>query len=369
MRIFFAYWLLGDGGSTQDIKAYVTTAEELGHEVFLYGRPGYCSDFPYSLDVGTADAVVFVFEWTTDIGVFDNLDLTRILALAPRERRIVIDCDGGYNDVLTVDGDRNHRTSEDARRWTEICRRISDRIFQPTFHPVRPEVSTFFFHGYDPAWERPFDFAAKDHGMVYVGHSKFRWGPMRRVLGAVEPVRSSVGRISLVGHGWDAMPSWAADMSMEDAYVTDPRYLTRLGVECVGPVPAGEVLPWMGRAVFNPVIYRPLFSRLRFVTCRTFETPAAGTIPLFGLDEAYVRETFGDAAAVLVLPEHGADELVADLVARPEHYEAVVRQIRAHLAHRHSYRTRVEELIRIVTDRPAPTGPAATAPKGEHPCA
>ena len=37
MRLFFAYWLLGDGGSTQDIRAYVTTARELGHEV---GRLG-----------------------------------------------------------------------------------------------------------------------------------------------------------------------------------------------------------------------------------------------------------------------------------------------------------------------------------------
>jgi hypothetical protein len=369
MRIFFAYWLLGDGGSTQDIKAYVTTARALGHEVFLYGRPGYCPDFPYSLDIGTADAVVFVFEWTTDIGVFDSLDLARILAQVPRERRIVIDCDGGYNDVLSVDGDRNHRTGEEARRWMEICDGISDRIFQPTLHPARPGVSTFFFHGYDPAWERPFDFAAKDHGMVYVGHSKFRWGPMRRVLEAVEPVRPSVGRMSLVGHGWDAMPTWAADMSMEDAYATDTEYLTRLGVECVPPVPADDVLPWMGRAVFNPVIYRPLFSRLQFVTCRTFETPAAGTIPLFGLDETYVRETFGDTAAALVLPERGAEDLVEDLMSRPEDYQAVVSEIRSHLARRHSYRARFEELLRILAGGSAAPVTTGNMQEVGRPCA
>src|SRR5215211_1066730 len=238
MRIFFAYWLLEDGGSAQDIRAYVRTAQQLGHEVFLYGRPGSRPDIPCSLDVETADAVVFVFEWTTGIGEFDGLHLARILARVPRERRIVIDCDGGYNDALTIEGDRNHRTSREAQQWMEACDRISDRVFQPTLHPVRPGVSTFFFHGYDPAWEQPFDFAVKDRGMVYVGHSKFRWGPMRRVLRAVEPVRPMVGCISLVGHGWDAVPSWAAPMAMEDAYVTDIAYLTRLGVECVDPVPS-----------------------------------------------------------------------------------------------------------------------------------
>jgi hypothetical protein len=369
MRIFFAYWLLEDGGSAQDIRAYVRTAQQLGHEVFLYGRPGSRPDISCSLDVETADALVFVFEWTTGIGEFDGLHLARILARVPRERRIVIDCDGGYNDALTIEGDRNHRTSREAQQWMEACDRISDRVFQPTLHPVRPGVSTFFFHGYDPAWERPFDFAVKDRGMVYVGHSKFRWGPMRRVLRGVEPVRPMVGCISLVGHGWDAVPSWAAPMAMEDAYVTDIAYLTRLGVECVDPVPSAEVLPWMGRAVFNPVIYRPLFSQLQFVTCRTFETPAAGTIPLFGLDESYVKGIFGDAAAALVLPAHRPDELIADLVSRPEHYQGVVADIRSHLARRHSYRARFEELIRILAGHPASTGPTAGASKGERPCA
>src|SRR5436305_5318166 len=112
MRIFFAYWLMEDGGSAQDIRAYVNCAQALGHEIFLYGRPGFCPDFPYSIDIETADAVVFVFEWTTDIGVFDGLDFARILALVHRERRIVIDCDGGYNRALSIDADRNHRPPE-----------------------------------------------------------------------------------------------------------------------------------------------------------------------------------------------------------------------------------------------------------------
>ena len=55
-------------------------------------------------------------------------------------------------------------------------------------------------------------------------------------------------------------------------------------VEALPPVPYPQVAATMSRAVFNPVVYRPLFERLGMVTCRTFETPAAGTIPLFLLD-------------------------------------------------------------------------------------
>ena len=54
------------------------------------------------------------------------------------------------------------------------------------------------------------------------------------------------------------------------------------------PVPYPQVIATMSRGVFNPVVYRPLFEHLGFVTCRTFETPAAGTIPLFLLEPDYV---------------------------------------------------------------------------------
>ena len=68
----------------------------------------------------------------------------------------------------------------------------------------------FLFHIYDPTWEAPLDFAAKEFGMVYVGHTKFRWHGMSQVLRALEPVRDRVGRVALVGEGWDRPPEWTA---------------------------------------------------------------------------------------------------------------------------------------------------------------
>ena len=184
--------------------------------------------------------------------------------------------------------------------------------------------------------------------MVYVGHSKFRWWPMERVLRAIEPVRDRVGRIGLVGHGWDAPPPWAASMQIEDLYYSDPAYLGKMGVEFIAPVPFKEVIPWMSRAIFNPVIYRPLFSHLRLVTCRTFETPASGTIPLFALAEQYVADLYGESAVELVLPKDRPEQKISDIVRRPDEYADVVVSIRRHLASKHSYHARFQELLTLV---------------------
>ncbi len=348
MRLMFVYYLFGDAGSAQDIHHYTRVAKTLGHEVLVYGPPDAHPSFSCSRDIGSVDALIFVFEWTTELRQGDQLDLARLVAKVPRERRIVIDCDGAYNDAITVDGDYNHRSAAASRAWIEVCDSLSDKIYQPTLHPVRPNVRPFFFHAYDPAWEVPLDFSAKDYGMLYVGHSKFRWWPMQQVLRAIEPVRDRVGRIGLVGHGWNALPPWAVPMQIEDLYFTDQAYLRKMGVEFIPPIPFEQVIAWMSRAVFNPVIYRPLFSHLQLVTCRTFETPAASTIPLFGLDEEYIVEIYGEQAVELVLPEEHPEEKISDIVRRPGEYADIVMSTRRHLAERHSYMARLQQLMEIV---------------------
>jgi hypothetical protein len=347
MRLLFVYYLMNDAGSAQDIHNYVQVAKALGHELVCYGHDP-TSPFALSRQVRSADAVVFIFEWTTMLRYGDALDLARLLDQVPRQRRFVIDCDGAYNDAISVEGDYNHRDAAASRLWLDVCDSLSDKIFQPTYHPLRPNVRPFLFHAYDPGWERPLDFRDKEYGMVYVGHSKFRWGPMERVLRAVEPLREGVGRIGLVGHGWDALPPWAVRMKIEDYFYTDQAYLRKMGVEFIPPVPSEEVIGWMSKGIFSPVIYRPLFSHLQLVTCRTFETPAANTIPLFGLEADYVREIYGEQALELVLPEREPEEKVRDIVSRPEHYADIVRGIRRHLAEKHSYVARLKELIEFV---------------------
>ncbi len=348
MRLMFVYYLMGDAGSAQDIQNYMRVATALGHEVVIYGRPDAHTSFQFSRDLDVVDAVVFIFEWTTELREGDQLDLVRLVSKVPRERCIVIDCDGGYNDAISVEGDYNHHDATASRCWTDVCDCLSERIFQPTLQPLRPNVRPFFFHAYDPSWERPLDFADKEYGMVYVGHSKSRWRPMHRVLRAIEPIRDQVGRIGLVGHGWDALPPWAVPMHIEDYFYTDQAYLKKLGVEIVQPIPFNQVIDWMGKGTFSPVIYRPLFSHLRFVTCRTFETPAANTIPLFGLDEEYVREIYGDCGVELRLPDEHPEEKLWDMIRRPDYYAQIVEVVRRHLAEWHSYSTRLQQLIEML---------------------
>jgi glycosyl transferase family 1 len=348
MRLMFVYWAYEDQGSGLVLQGYAEAARELGHEVAVYGRPYARIPLHFSRDLDAADAVVFLFEWTTRLWCGDCLDLLRLLGRVPRRRRVIVDGDGNYNDVIRLEGDYNHATAESARAWAEVCDSLADKICQPTLRPLRPNVRPFLFYAYNPAWERPLRGGRKEFDLLYVGHSKFRWPPLRRVLRAVEPVRGRVGRIGLVGHGWDAPPKWAAPLQLHDAYYSDPVYLLKLGVEVLEAVPFEQVIDRMSTATLNPVLSRRLFRHLRMVTPRFFETLAADTIPLFVLDEAHVAEVYGEQALELVLKDDRADEQVLDLLRRPDHYREVVCGIRRHLAEKHSHAARLRQLIEIV---------------------
>ena len=348
MKLMFVYYAFEDQGSGLVIQGYTEAAEKLGHEVVVYGRPHPTIHLNYSLDVGSADAVIFIFEWTTQLRYEDQLDLLRLVSKIPRERRVILDGDGNYNDVIRIADDYNHRDAAASRRWIEICDSLSDKICQPTLHPLRSNVRPFLFYAYNPAWAVPLDFSAKEFDMIYVGHCKFRWRPMHQVLQAIEPVRGQVGRIALVGVGWDSLPWWAAPMQLVDTYFSDAAYLKKLGVEVLPPVPFEQVIGWMSKGIFNPVISRPTFDHLRLVTPRLFETPAANTIPLFGLEKAHVQEIYGEQALELLLPDNNPHEKILDMVSRPEHYRGVIMGMRQHLTEKHSHAVRLQELIEIV---------------------
>jgi glycosyltransferase involved in cell wall biosynthesis len=351
MKLVFVYYAYENQGSSLDLKGYARAAREMGHETIVYGRPLPNIPLDYSIDLRDADAVIFVFEWTTDLLYGDRLDWLRLISSVPRRRRVVIDCDGRYNDLISVDGDFNHRAEAESTTYVDFCDAVADKIYQPTPRPLRPNVGTFLFHIYDPTWEAPLDFSSKDFSIVYVGHSKFRWHGMSQMLRAVAPVRNQVGRIGLFGYGWDKQPDWAEPLRMEDAYQVDYAYTKELRVEAMAPVPFAQVISTMSRGSINPVVYRPLFEHLGFVTCRTFENVAAGTIPLFLLNADYVRSIFGDAAADnLVLAGERQQDKVVDVLRRPQHYALIVEGIRSEFRQRHTPEARLRQLIEIVQE-------------------
>src|SRR5260370_14853995 len=136
--------------------------------------------------------IVFSLEWTTDLQEGDCLDFARMIARFPKRRRIVIDCDGKYNRPISVAGDYNHESEEQSRRWIQICDVLSDKIFQPTYHPLCPNVRTYFFYPYSPEWEVPLTSNGKQYSMYYVVNNSFRWRPLNNSLHAIEPLRPTL---------------------------------------------------------------------------------------------------------------------------------------------------------------------------------
>ena len=139
MKLVFVYWGYENAGSMLDLRGYARAAQAMGHEVTVYGPPNPVFALDYSQDLAGADAVIFVFEWTTALQFGDRLDWARLLTSVPRQRRVVIDCDGAYNDPIEFDGDYNHRTEESSRYWTDVCDSLSDKIFQPTLAAAAAE--------------------------------------------------------------------------------------------------------------------------------------------------------------------------------------------------------------------------------------
>src|SRR5262245_43176748 len=120
MRLMFVYWAFKDKGSCLLIQGYCEAAKALGHDVAVYGRPNPDIPLNYSLDIDAADAVVFIFEWTTQLLDGDALDVVRLVSKIPRRRRVILDGDGNYNDMIGVDVDSKIRHAAEAQRRREF---------------------------------------------------------------------------------------------------------------------------------------------------------------------------------------------------------------------------------------------------------
>ena len=135
------------------ITKYAQVGKALGHEVALFGEQR--SEPPAvdcSLDVKRFDFAIFVVYETKD---FPDLPyLAQLLDGMPKERRVVIDCCGRYNDTIRIEHDFNHLEKLDNHQgweWVEGFQAVAEKILQPTLEPRKLEVHPFLFHGFDPA--------------------------------------------------------------------------------------------------------------------------------------------------------------------------------------------------------------------------
>ena len=339
--------------SVSTVHRYVAAGRALGHEVAIYGPPHpELASLPFTTDLGGVDLALFVVQVPTDFP--DMPHLARILDGLPRERRMVVDLWGRFNDTILLEHDFNHLEKLDGHpgwEWQEALRAISDTILQPALAPLRPEVRSFLFHGYDPgsvakphktAREAAAAWRAKPYGVMYLGSNWQRWEQVRRFLESYGPARGKIGPACLVGWDWNARPGWAVQTGIM-GIDTDPAFLAELNVETRDGVRFDEVTGLLGQARFAPVFHRPLFRHLGFVTNRTFETFYADTVPVLMLPREFVATIYGEAALALVPGESVATHL-EDVLRQPEVYWDAVLQTRAHLAAGHSYAQRFQEL-------------------------
>jgi hypothetical protein len=356
--------------SVSTVHKYVAAGRALGHEVAVYGAPHpELPVLPFTTDLSGVDLALFVVQVPTDFP--DMPYLARLLDGIPRERRVALDLWGRFNDTIRLEHDFNHLEKLDGHlgwEWEDAIRAVSDTILQPTLVPLRPNVRSFLFHGYDAgSVVKPYASAGeaaaawcaagpaeKPYGAMYVGSNWQRWEQVRQFLEGYGPARNQVGQVCLVGWDWSARPGWAVQSGIM-GIDTDPALLARLDVEVLDGVRFDEVVGLLGKARFAPVFHRPLFRHLGFVTNRTFETFYADSLPVLMLPRDFVAAVYGAAASTLV-PSNDLSAHLTDAMSRPEVYWDAVLETRSHLARHHSYAVRFEDLGALAAIRARPGG-------------
>jgi hypothetical protein len=348
--------------SVSTIQKWALAGRALGHEVAVYGDPiPQLPSLSCTTDLDGVDIAVLVLQVAADLPEMPRL--ARLLDRVPSERRLVADLWGRFNDTIRVEHDFNHLEKLDEHQgweWVDAMQAFSATITQPTLSPLRPDVRSFLFHGYDQgsvarhyesaghaaaAW-RAAGASEKPYGAMYIGSNWQRWDQVRRFLLDYEPVRSAIGRACLMGWDWDKRPEFAVRLGLK-GIDTDPDLLAKLDVQVHQGVRFDEITRLLSKARFVPVFHRPLFRHLGLVTVRTFETFYADALPVLMLPRDFVAAIYGEAALKLVPGESLAEHL-ATAMERPEDYWDAVIQTRSHLARHHSFAQRLRELDAIV---------------------
>lgn len=347
MKILFVMKHRGNAGNTHAIANYIRVAPKYGHTVALYGEPqAHLPELKFSSDINGFDRVAYLFE--SEVYQIGRLKETAMLAKFPRRHRLIFDMDGMYNPVIKLDGyDFNHRTQAESDQWIEHYDALADWVAKPTLAPPdSPRVRPMIFYGYDPALEMsPASLPPKRYDILHVGHNWWRWREVEReLLPAFEQVRDQLGEIGFVGLWWDKPPAEGADAGPEAAFHSDPERLRRLNIRTDTAVMYTDVIRTMSSARINIFTQRPVLHHLKHITLKYFEIFYADTIPLLMLDPDVALAVYGPHAKELLLRGQAAEKLV-DALRRPDHYRAVVGEVRRHLAENFSYDRRVEELV------------------------
>lgn len=342
--------------SVATIHHWIEAGRALGHDVKVFGEPNEdLPKLPFTTEVNGVDLALFIVQVPGDFPEMPHL--ARLLDTVPREKRAIVDLWGRFNDTIRVEHDFNHLERLDGHQdweWQDAIRAVSDNIFQPALKP-RPEgVRPFLFHGFDKNSVAKTHASAKDaaaawrekpYGAMYVGSNWQRWSQMRPILEDFDKVRGAAGTACLIGWDWGERPEWAVQKGIMGVDA-DPAFLQSTETETRNGVRFDEIVDLLCQAKFAPVIHRPLFRELGFVTNRSFETFYADTLPVLMLPKDFVEAVYGKAALKLT-PDGDVAAHLRTALQNPEPYWDALFATRAHLAREHSYARRFSELASL----------------------
>ncbi len=266
-------------------------------------------------------------------------ELERIISITPREKRVVVDADGKYNQTYEYEGDKNHQSEESRKRWFSTFELLSDRIFQPSLKISNQKVRFLPFWGY----KEPIKTRQKKYDVLYLGSNWFRMERVIKFMDNFTNLRSNFPNIAVLGKNW-LMP----DSYWPEATKQNREFFNNREIELIEYMTDfGEFTELLSGSRFSPILIRPVLGKMGLITPRMFETFASGTIPILTNDFDYASKIYGDVVQELMLGEDPIKKL-EDMSKREEYYNKIAKEIREKLRKEHSFERRLEELSNLV---------------------
>jgi hypothetical protein len=363
MKICFNCCLYESAGATETIYQYYLAGQRLGIDVSIAGfiakkvalwiptlgepeklREEYIDADWYPITNELAKNVdLFVFYFDNDNPFdpeTDKDELDRVIDAVPRDRAIVIDADGKYNPVTECEeGDTNHLDKTSWLKWKHTFDSLSDHIFQPSFCITQSNVKFFPFFGY---LDQLSPYSDKMYDVLYLGNNWHRWYQMTEMIGYLDELRGLFPRIGITGNNWTS-----PDQYWPEAKYSDPAFFEEKDIEVSEQCPPiGEVVSFMSKARYAPILLRPILQKMQMITPRMFETFAAGVIPIITNNFHYCQKLYGPASYELQLGANPVAKL-RDMVLRRHYYIDIVRNVCEKLTKEHSFSVRLQQLKRI----------------------
>lgn len=341
--------------SIATLAGYSKFAKKCGHKFSIYGNNDNKNKvFHFTKNFEKYDFLLFIIHNPNDLPELP--DLANILDNTTKDQRVVIDCVGYYNKTIRVGSDFNHLEKLDGHQgweWVDAIKSISNTILQPTTKPLEKDVSPFLFHGFNhyslrinsnnfnlKKWK------SKQKGIVFTGHNWQKWTQISKLLIDTQSLTKKIGSPLLTGYNWDKRPIWATEKGLMGAYV-DPKLMTKLNVSTNPSIQYDKVVKKASKGKFTPIIHRPLFNRLNFVTNRTFESFCMDTIPIILFKPRLAKYLYGESSSMLI-PGSDTNKFISNVLDNPKLYWDAVIEIRDFLIKKHTFEQRYNELTKLL---------------------